>query len=502
LAKYNFYLDDVLGKKDYDNLIFPIPMKKRAIEIFSLYGLSSSLVFGLALEVAQLTVEDNINAQGFQMLRHQNLPFPTGVGALDREDWDTNGNNILCTSCVTDAAVDIFTRYISTPALGELTHLDLVDTNDANNNNTIDPLVQRLRNFYATDLEVCQAVLRGQRLDVPNHLSIAAVTIVSYVGQNQTLTCPNGECFQFSTYFLDHLFVSGDAAHNNPLTPVPPYHSHAFAAFEDHCFDFFGKFFPAITLPSVLLPGSYGDPTGPSIACDEQGGLQFPNGAMAAIVGDMFAFPHAPITAAAGAGANGLTPLNANVVAWYNATWPAVPPRFAAGTPHSFGPRSGVDTGDLWFSGWWYSSGQLQPALCRHSERALGVFLESIYSNGLVGLPAPGGGVPLPPAPALPAAYGVGILANHPDIQPDAVEICNAIQSIRPQNNQSVVAVIVHIKNILRMCSQCAACLRNFTQLYLVANGNGAVLGDGSAGQVRFVFVVGSGRGGAIEIYQ
>jgi hypothetical protein len=469
------------------------------------------LVFGLALEVARLTIEADPNAQGNQALVAHGFPLPTG---LDREDWD--GNGILCTPCVTDAAVDIFTRYISTPALGDLgTNFNLVDAIDANDQDTINPLVKRLRNFYATNLEIFQTALQGQGHNVPNHLSIAAVTIVSHVGNNPTQICRNGERFQFSTYFLDHLFVSGDAAHNDPAVPVPPYVD-SFNASEPSVFSFFGKGFPQIALPCVTLLGSYGDPTGHSVACDDQGqvGLQFPDGAAATVNGDVFAFPHAPITAAAeeALGANGLTPLNANVVAWYNATWPAAPPRFAAGAPHQFG--QGVNIGDIWFSGWWYSSGQLEPAASfRHSERALGVFLESVYATNLgAGVVAGLAGGALPQAPALPVAYANALvrneeadrgttlymLPNHPNIQPDAVEIYNAIQ-----NTPNVVAVIVHIKNMLRMCNQCAACLRDFTQQYSVIAGNNAVdLGDRYAGQVRFIFVVGSGRGGAIEIYQ
>jgi hypothetical protein len=368
----------------------------------------------------------------------------------------------------------------------------LVDVIDANGQDTINPLVKRLRNFYATDLEACQAALQFQGYNVPNHLSIAAVTIVSYVGPHQA-NLPNGECFQFSTYFLDHLFVSGDAAHNANLVPVP-FYMDAFNAIEPIIFGFFGKNFPRITLPCVGFPGSYGDPTGPSVSCEGAIGN-----------GDRFAFPHAPVRGVGNFGAVGLTPLNATVVNWYNTTWPYL--NLVAGTPHQF--IQGVTIGDIWFSGWWYSSGQVA-ASCRHSERALGVFLESIYANAnLAGLPAPGAGA-LPRAPALPAAYVnmtgqvphgaipftlVG--ANHPDIQPDAVEIYNAIQ-----NTNNVVAVIVHIKNMLRMCSQCAARLRDFTQQYPVANGPIVGLGDGNAGQIRFVFVVGSGQGGAIEIYQ
>jgi hypothetical protein len=108
----------------------------------------------------------------------------------------------------------------------------------------------------------------------------------------------------------------------------------------------------------------------------------------------------------------------------------------------------------------------------------------------------------LPQAPVLPVAYanvnGALVANNHPDIQPDAVEIYHAIQNI-----PNVVVVIIHIKNMLRMCSQCAACLRDFTQSYFVTAANNSVsLGNGDAGQVRFIFVIGSGQGDAIEIYQ
>jgi hypothetical protein len=477
--------------------MFPILIKKYIVGIFSLYGLSSSLVFGLALEIAQVTFEDP-NPGG------ANFP-PLGT---DRVEWDNQEN--LGVPYVSDAAVDIFTRYASTPALGQLANLGggLVDVIDTAGNNTIDLLIDRLRRFYATDLQGFQTQI-GLRASIPEHLCLAAVTIVSHVGPNR-VNLPNGECFQFSTYFLDHLFVSGDAAHNvhNPA-PVPPYLD-AFSASEPGVFDFFGKVFPQVTLPHTALPGSYGNPTGPSIACDDQGGLQLPNGP-ATVAGDMFAFPHAPIIAGA-LGVVGLTPLNPNIVAYYNARWPQF--NFAAGAPHSFGQNSGVDIGDLWFSGWWYSSGQLaDPAHNRHSERALGVFLESIYAyaanNGLGGLPQPGAGA-LPQAPALPVAYVNAVvnlgnqqiipymLPNHPDIQPDAVEIYHAIQ-----NTPNVVAVIIHIRNILRMCKTCANRWADFAQGYpVIAGGQATPLGLTAEGnRVRFIFMVGSGKSGAIEIY-
>jgi hypothetical protein len=66
-----------------------------------------------------------------------------------------------------------------------------------------------------------------------------------------------------------------------------------------------------------------------------------------------------------------------------------------------------------------------------------------------------------------------------------------------------VVAVIIHIRNILRMCDTCARQWAKFAQRYSVVAGNQATpLGDGRGGQVRFIFMVGSGKSGAIEIYQ
>jgi hypothetical protein len=179
-------------------------MKNQIISVVC--GLYPALAFGLALETAQVTFEDpNPGGANFP-------PLLPGAVVLDRVDWDGRGN--LGVPYVSDVAVDIFTRYISTPALGPLANLhgNLVDINDVNGHNTIDPLINRLRNFYAVDLETAKANLQAVGYVVPNHLSIAAVTIVSHIGQNQN-TLPNGERFQFSTYFLDHLFISGDRAH-------------------------------------------------------------------------------------------------------------------------------------------------------------------------------------------------------------------------------------------------------------------------------------------------
>jgi hypothetical protein len=87
---------------------------------------------------------------------------------------------------------------------------------------------------------------------------------------------------------------------------------------------------------------------------------------------------------------------------------------------------------------------------------------------------------------------------NHPNVQPDAVEIYNAIQSI-----PNVVAVIIHIRNILRMCQVCARRWEFFTQIYSAVAGNPPTpLGDARGNQIRFIFMVGSGNGGAIEIGQ
>lgn len=198
-------------------------------------------------------------------------------------------------------------------------------------------------------------------------------------------------------------------------------------------------------------------------------------------------------------GADILTPLDPNVVMFLNNNYGG---GFVAGNTYNM-PPNGPGLRDTWFSGWWYSAGRIAPAqLFRHSERALCVFWESIYNRGGLGaLPALGGGA-LPGAPALPASYQAllgNVLGggNHPLIQPDAVEIYNAIQT-----TPNVVAVIIHIKNILRMCSNCASLWQHFTQLYFVVAGNGVDLGDRSGGQVRFIFVIGSGNGGAIEIYQ
>jgi hypothetical protein len=198
-----------------------------------------------------------------------------------------------------------------------------------------------------------------------------------------------------------------------------------------------------------------------------------------------------------------LTPSDPNVVAFYNANFHplVVGGGFVAGAPFQLLTPPGFTVGDMWFSGWWYSTGQL-PAMERHSERALCVFLESVYSlppAAAAALPPPGGGGALPQAPALPVAYANvnGALVNHPNVQPDAVEIYNAIQ-----NTPHVVAVIIHIKNMERMCSVCAQHWDNFVMQYLVTSGNGTFIGDWQGGQVRFIFVVGSGNGGAIEIYQ
>jgi hypothetical protein len=476
-------------------------MIKRAIEIFSLYSLSSSLVFGLALETARVTFQDpNPGGANFP------LAAAAPLGVLNRVNINNAGN--LDIPYVSDAAVDIFTRYVSTLALGPLANLGgLVDVNNGAGpgNNTIDPLIDRLRRFYATDLAGFQTAVAAFAL-IPNHLCLAAVTIVSDMGGNGTAICPNGECFQFSTYFLDHLFVSGDAVHNAAAVPVPvpPYLPTQQQA-DNFIFNFFGQNFPPVAFlppppPPMILPGSYGDPTGPSVACDTAGVPAAPP-VPAIPFGSIFAFPHSPIAPPPPPpqnGATSLTPLDPNVVAAYNAAIPGA--GFIGGAP--FQIPAGLGINDLWFSGWWYSSGQIF-ALLRHSERALGVFLESIYSNGLVGLPAPGGGVPLPPAPALPVAYSTIpgntlAAANHPNIQPDAVEIYNAIQAI-----PNVVAVIIHIRNVLRMCSTCAGQWSLFAQTYPVIAGNIATpLGDMLGNQVRFVFMVGSGNGGAIEIYQ
>ena len=94
-----------------------------------------------------------------------------------------------------------------------------------------------------------------------------------------------------------------------------------------------------------------------------------------------------------------------------------------------------------------------------------------VYNGGIGNLPLPGGGA-LPVVPALPVSYssaqGNTLGGNHPHIQPDATEIFNAIQT-----TPNVTAVIIHIKNILRMCSNCASLWQHFTQLYFVAAGNG-----------------------------
>jgi hypothetical protein len=450
------------------------PLKKYVTEILSLYGLSAPFIFGLALETARVTFEDPAPA---------GANFPNGaaapLGVLRRVDFD-NGDN-LGIPYASDAAVDIFTRYASTPALGRLANLggNLVDVIDGAGNNTIDPLIARLRRFYATDLEGFQAAV-GLFSLIPHHLCLAAVTIVSYVGANKA-NIPNGEAFQFSTYFLDHLFVSGDAAHNPQAVPVPPYRQ-IDAQADNFIFSLFGRDFPQVAFPPAgILPGPYGDPTGPSVACDTAG---FP-GNPAVPADSIFAFPHSPIVLPEGA--TTLDPLDPNVAAYHQAV-------------HLVG---GVARNNLWFSGWWYSSGQLaDPAHNRHSERALCVFLESMYNllGGVATLPVPGGGALLQ-APALPAAYSNvrgATLANHPNIQPDAVEIYNAIQ-----NTPDVVAVIIHIRNILRMCKTCADRWAEFAQGYSVdARAPATPLGDARGGRVRFVFMVGSGNGGAIEIYQ
>ena len=114
------------------------------------------------------------------------------------------------------------------------------------------------------------------RWHIPTHLCLAAVTIVSYVGVNTT-NLPNGNIFQFSTYFLDHLFVSGDAAHNVPPIAVPDYLV-ACNALEGPVFNFFGKGFPAVAFPAQILGGSYGDPTGPTVVGDE---ASIPNSSLA-----------------------------------------------------------------------------------------------------------------------------------------------------------------------------------------------------------------------------